>query len=110
MTRPFINRKIELKLGANYFKPRGTPMRDLEEVIVGVDEIESIRLADFEGLYQAEAAEKMGISRQTFGNILKTAHAKIADALINGKAIKIEGGPITEINCQKKKCHRNRGR
>ena len=58
------------------------------------DELEAIRLADFEGLYQEQAAKKMNISRQTFGRIVESAHKKIADALVNGKALSIEGGPF----------------
>jgi rubrerythrin len=65
-------------------------------VVLTVDEFEAIRLADLEGLYQEEAAKKMKISRQTFGNIISSAHGKIADAIINGKAIKIEGGVYTK--------------
>ena len=64
----------------------------LEEVVVTVDELEAIRLADFEGLYQAEAAEKMQISRQTFGRILESAHKKIAVALVEGKSLVFDGG------------------
>jgi len=67
-------------------------MRLLEAVNLRVDELEAVRLADFEGLYQEAAAEKMHISRQTFGRILESAHKKIADALVNGKALSIEGG------------------
>ena len=59
-----------------------------------VDEFEAIRLTDLEGLYHAQAAEKMNISRQTIGRILESAHKKIADALVNGKALLIKGGPI----------------
>ncbi len=94
MTRPFINRTVSCELNATYFKPRGIPLRILDEVCIGVDEMEAIHLADKEGLYQADAANKMSVSRQTFGNIIKSAHAKIAEALIEGKAIKIEGGPV----------------
>jgi predicted DNA-binding protein (UPF0251 family) len=79
---------------ANYYKPRGIPLSVLEEVILTVDEFEAIRLTDLEGLYQADAAEKMNISRQTLGRILESAHKKIADALVNGKALLIKGGPI----------------
>jgi predicted DNA-binding protein (UPF0251 family) len=67
-------------------------MRLLEAVNLTVDEFEAVRLADLEGLYQENAAEKMRISRQTFGRILDSAHKKIADALVNGKALSIEGG------------------
>ena len=53
------------------------------------------RLADLEKLYQEEAAEKMKISRQTFGRIIDSAHRKVAEALVEGKALKIEGGEIS---------------
>ena len=65
-------------------------MNLLSEIKLELDEFESIRLRDHEGLYQEQAAEKMGISRQTFGRILESAHKKIADALIHGKAIRID--------------------
>jgi len=64
----------------------------LEEVNLTLDELEAIRLADFDDLYQEDAAKKMNISRQTFGNIINSAHKKIADVLLNAKALKIEGG------------------
>ena len=54
--------------------------------------MEAIRLADLEGMYQEHAAENMGISRQTFGRIIESAHKKVAEALIKGKALRIEGG------------------
>jgi predicted DNA-binding protein (UPF0251 family) len=79
----------------NYFKPRGIPASQLEEVVLSLDEFEAIRLADLEGLYQEEGARKMNISRQTFGRIIDSAHKKIADVLVNGKALKIEGGEVT---------------
>jgi uncharacterized protein len=77
-----------------YYKPAGIPMRILDEVVITLDEMESIRLADFEHLYQEDAAAKMNISRQTFGRILVSAHEKIAEALLLGKAIRIEGGNV----------------
>jgi predicted DNA-binding protein (UPF0251 family) len=75
-----------------YFKPAGIPLRSLEEVRLSVEEAEAIRLRDLEGLEQEEGAEKMNISRPTFQRVLSSARQKIADALLNGKAIKIEGG------------------
>ena len=75
-----------------FYKPRGIPLSVLQHVALTVDELEAIRLADLEGLYQEQAAEKMNISRQTFGRIIESAHKKIADALVNGKALAIEGG------------------
>jgi DNA-binding XRE family transcriptional regulator len=62
-----------------------------------MDELEAVRLADFEGIYQEDAAKRMNVSRQTFGNIIKSAHLKIADALVNAKALKIEGGVVTMV-------------
>jgi predicted DNA-binding protein (UPF0251 family) len=82
---------------ANYYKPRGIPLSVLEEVTLTVDEFEAIRLTDLEGLYQADAAEKMNVSRQTLGRVLESAHKKIADVLVNGKALLIKGGPIQII-------------
>jgi predicted DNA-binding protein (UPF0251 family) len=96
MSRPFKCRHIGCEPGTTYFKPRGIPLSELNEVVLTVDEFEAVRLADLEGLYQEEAAKKMKISRQTFGNIISSAHGKIADAIINGKAIKIEGGVYTK--------------
>jgi len=78
----------------NYFKPRGIPSSQLQEVVLSLDEYEAVRLADFEGLYQEQAALHMNISRQTFGRIIAEAHRKIADVLINGKALKIKGGDV----------------
>ena len=69
-------------------------MSALELVTLTFDEIEALRLGDLEGLYQEQAAEKMNVSRQTFGRIIDSAHKKIADALVNGKALSIEGGNI----------------
>jgi predicted DNA-binding protein (UPF0251 family)/predicted Fe-Mo cluster-binding NifX family protein len=76
-------------------KPAGIPARELEEVILGFDEAEALRLADLEGLYQEAAARSMGVSRQTFGRIVETARRKAADAILNGKALRIDGGEIT---------------
>ena len=90
MVRPCLQRNVCLDLKALYFKPRGIPMTDLAEVVLEPDEMEAVRLADRQGLYQQEAAAQMGISRQTFGNIIKRAHEKIANALIEGKALRID--------------------
>jgi predicted DNA-binding protein (UPF0251 family) len=75
-----------------YFKPAGVPLRALEEIRISVEEVEAIRLKDLEGLEQEEGAEKMNISRPTFQRVLASARQKIADALLSGKAIRIEGG------------------
>ncbi len=99
MPRPNKMRRIHGDFDAEYFKPRGRAMIELEEVALEADELEAIRLADLEERYQNDAAELMGVSRQTFGNIVKRARQKVADALINGKAIK-----ITPVIMERKRC------
>jgi len=92
MGRPQKNRIIEFPPNVSYFKPRGIPMFDLKEVKLPYDCFESIRLADLLGMTHEEAGLQMGVSRATFGRIVEKARAIIADALINGKAINVEGG------------------
>ena len=75
-----------------YFKPAGIPARILEETRLSVEEAEAIRLRDLEEMEQEECARKMNISRPTFHRVLASARHKLADALLNGKAIRIEGG------------------
>ena len=89
MARPPKLRCINCAPAASYFKPSGIPLRELEEIILSMDELEAMRLTDLEGLYQTEVAERMGVSRQTIGNTLNSAHRKLADALLNGKALRI---------------------
>jgi predicted DNA-binding protein (UPF0251 family) len=76
----------------DYFKPRGIPLTELDNISLAVDEFEALRLKDLEGLEQEKAAATMNVSQPTFHRIIQSAHAKIADALVNGKAIRIEGG------------------
>lgn len=97
MTRPCRCRRIRCKPDVNCFKPRGIPIAMLEEVNLTLDELEAMRLADWEEMYQEDAAKKMNISRQTFGNIVNSAHKKVADMLLNGKALKIEGGHVKRV-------------
>ena len=78
---------------AVYYKPQGVPLRVLAEVILGFDELEALRLADQEGLSQEEVGRQMNVSRATAGRILAQARLKVADALVTGKALRIEGGP-----------------
>lgn len=90
--RPRIQRVVAGEPAASYFKPRGIPLRDLEEVTLAVEELEALRLADLERLDQREAAERMGVSRQTFGRVVAEARRKVAEALAGPKALRIEGG------------------
>jgi predicted DNA-binding protein (UPF0251 family) len=92
MPRPQKCRRVAFLPNVTYFKPAGIPLRVLEEIQLSVEEAEAIRLKDVECLEQKQAAEKMNISRPTFQRILISSRRKIADALLNGKAIKIEGG------------------
>jgi uncharacterized protein len=104
MARPRNCRQVGSIPESNYFKPRGIPLTMLEEVILTVDECEAIRLADLEGLYQEQAAEKMRVSRQTFGRMIESARRKVAEALVKGKALKIEGGEFEMAAMRKFKC------
>lgn len=104
MARPRTCRRVDSMPESNYFKPRGIPLSLLEEVTLTVDELEAIRLADLESLYQEQAAEHMKVSRQTFGRIIVSAHRKVAEALVRGKALKIEGGEFEMTVMRKFKC------
>ena len=92
MSKPKKPRSVMYPPSAVYFKPQGIPMVHLEQIVLGVDEYEAIRLVDLEGLDQKGAAGKMNISRPTCARILESAHRKIAEAITQGKAIRIEGG------------------
>ena len=105
MVRPRNCRRVGCLPGSQYFKPRGIPLSGLEEMNLTVDEFEAIRLADFEGLYQDQAAGKMNVSRQTFGRIIKSGHKKVAEALVKGKALKIEGGDFDMASKRNFRCH-----
>ena len=102
MPRPFRCRYVASIPNVTYFKPAGIPLRDLEEVRLSVEEAEEVRLKDLEGLEQVQGAVKMNISRPTFQRVLASARKKIADALLNGKAIRIEGGnfEVTSLSCK----------
>jgi predicted DNA-binding protein (UPF0251 family) len=92
------------------YKPVGISMSDAEIINLTIDEFEAIRLADYEDLYQEEAAERMGVSRQTLGRIVDSAHKKIADAMINGKVMVIEGGSFEIHDKKVHKCQKCRKR
>jgi uncharacterized protein len=104
MARPKQCRRVGVVPESNYYKPRGIPLSMLEEVVLSIDEFEAIRLADLGGLYQEQAAAKMNVSRPTFGRIIAAAHRKVAEALIMGKALKIEGGAFEMASMRKFMC------
>ncbi|HLE12785.1 MAG: hypothetical protein A2504_09465 [Bdellovibrionales bacterium RIFOXYD12_FULL_39_22] len=88
--RPKKHRHTCCKINANYFKPRGVSMDKLSEIVLHADEIEALRLAHLNDMYQEEAAVEMKISRQTFGRILNSAYRKITEAIIDGKALRLD--------------------
>ena len=92
MTRTPKPRRIGFIPDVTYFKPTGIPLRVMEEACISMEEAEAVRLKDLEGLDQEASATKMNVSRPTFQRVLASARQKIADALLNGKAIRIEGG------------------
>jgi predicted DNA-binding protein (UPF0251 family) len=96
-------RRVSTLPGVTYFKPAGIPLRSLEEINFSVEEAEAIRLKDMENLAQEQCAGKMNISRTTFQRVLESARKKVADALLNGKAIRIEGGNY-EITMHRYRC------
>jgi len=92
--RPSSCRLVSGTPGAVFFKPAGIPTRELTEIVMSLDEFEAIRLADQEGLYQEDAARRMGVSRTTFGRILESAHRKVAEVLAGGRCLRLEGGHV----------------
>jgi predicted DNA-binding protein (UPF0251 family) len=87
-----MRRRVDFLPKITYFKPAGVPLIHLQEVRLSIEEAESIRLKEIEALEQDACARKMSVSRPTFARILLSARQKMADALLNGKAIRIEGG------------------
>jgi len=89
MTRPRLCRKISFNPEVKYFKPRGIPLRNLEEIELTYEEVEALRLKNIENLSQIDCAKKMKTSQSTFQRILSSAYKKMSSAIIEGKAIKI---------------------
>lgn len=98
MVRPQKRRLVKIDPKISYFKPRGVPMLDLEQVQLTVDELEALRLADFLAMSHEEAGRQMGVSRATFGRIVEQARKIVADALLHGKAINVEGGNYKRVD------------
>ncbi len=103
MPRPRRFRRVFSEPNITYFKPAGIRMVDLEETVISVDEFEAVRLKDFEGLEQSDCAKKMNVSQPTFHRLILNARKKLAEAIVKGKAIKIEGGHF-RISGNPKKC------
>jgi len=92
MVRPRNIRRIHFQPDVTYFKPAGIPMINLKETVLNFDELEAIRLVDSEGMEQSKAGKKMKISQSTLSRLLRAGRKKLADAIITGQAIKIQGG------------------
>jgi predicted DNA-binding protein (UPF0251 family) len=104
MSRPPKCRRVEFLPDVTFFKPAGVPLRDLVEVSMSVEEAEALRLKDLEGLEQEQGAQKMNVSRPTFQRILASARQKVADVLLNGKALRIAGGNF-QVSWRRFRCN-----
>jgi predicted DNA-binding protein (UPF0251 family) len=100
MPRPKKCRFVKKEPGVTFFKPQGIPLRILEHAVITVDELEALRLSDFLGLSHEETAKELKVSRPTVTRMLARAHQALADALVNGKAIRIEGGDYILEGCE----------
>ena len=104
MPRPFCCRRVQGSPVFRCFQPLDGPVGAQEEILMTLDELEAIRLADLEGHYHEQAAGQMGVSRPTFGRILEAGRRKVAQALVQGLRLRIEGGPIRQIGMGERRC------
>ncbi|MDD3846227.1 MAG: DUF134 domain-containing protein [Syntrophorhabdaceae bacterium] len=105
MPRPTCKRRIGFQPKSVFFKPAGIPLGAVQEIVIGQDEVEAMRLKNLLGFPQEEAANQMGVSQPTFHRLINAAHQKITDAIINGKALRIEGGNVTIHEGMAGPCH-----
>lgn len=112
MPRPRKPRFVQGGPMANIFKPKGIPSVDLEEVVLPVEGLEALRLADLEKMDQQTAADRMNVSRPTFGRVLAEARTLVSEALVLGKMIRIQGGvyALSGIDRPPRGGRRGRGR
>ena len=97
MTRPPKWRCVQCRPGARVFGPAGVPVRELDQVKLRFDELEALRLLHLEGATQTEAGQRLGVSGSTVSRMAQRAHRIITEALVLGKAVCIEGGPVTVV-------------
>ncbi|OYT54645.1 MAG: hypothetical protein B6U72_02040 [Candidatus Altiarchaeales archaeon ex4484_2] len=90
--RPKCLRIVKDKPKADYFKPRGVPLKNLDSVTLKLEEMEAMRLVDLKGFEHKKAAEEMKVSRRTLARDLKKGRKELVEALVEGKAIEIRGG------------------
>jgi len=110
MPRPRRTRRISFQPDVTYFKPAGIPLIKLKETILNFDELEAIRLIDSEGMGQSKAGKKMKISQSTLSRLVKAGRKKLANAIISGQAIKIQGGNFKMVQPQGRGLGLGRGR
>jgi predicted DNA-binding protein (UPF0251 family) len=110
MPRPLTPRLVRDGLSTVVFTPEGAAAPSIEPVAITLDGLEAIRLADLEGLYQEEAANRMGISRATFARVLAGARRRVADALVNGKPLAVSGGVVNHRTAKAWPCPVHGGR
>jgi uncharacterized protein len=103
MARPVKCRKVCCGKGSRCFHPIGKNPGKLERVEMTLDELEAVKLLDYEGKYQEQAAKSMGVSRQTIGNIIESARYKIAGAILHGKLLSIRGGNVAKKKTKNRK-------
>jgi len=110
MVRPRRIRRISFQPDVTYFKPAGIPMVHLKETVLSFDELEAIRLVDSEGMEQGKAGKRMKISQSTLSRLLRNGRKKLADAIISGQAIKIQGGNFKMVQPRGRGSGMGRGR
>jgi predicted DNA-binding protein (UPF0251 family) len=103
MPRPLKCRRVGSIPGVTFFKPAGIPLQSLEEVRLSLEEAEALRLKEIEGLDQEAASACMNVSRPTFQRVLASARRKVADAVLNARALRISGGNI-EMDFSRFRC------
>jgi len=96
MSRPVVPRRVCRQVFGRGFRPIGRPDGKASAITIRVDELEAVRLADLEGLYHDAAAERMGVSRQTYGRILARARSAVARALVERRMLVTEASPVVE--------------
>jgi len=98
MARPRRIRRVAFEPSVSYFKPAGIPLRRLEEEVLSREELEAVRLVDFEEMGQDKVAKKMKISQPTLSRLLRSPRKKISRALVSGKAIRVKGGDFEMVD------------
>ena len=104
MARPKNSRRVERAPGATFFTPCGVPLTEAETVTLTVEGLEALRLSDLEGLNASDAAGRCGVSRHAYGRTLAEARRTVAEALVKGRILRIEGGSYELMHA--KRCPR----